>query len=306
VSHGHDADTKALSRGDAAVLMRRATYASVAVASLLILGKGAAWLASDSVAMLSTLVDSLLDALASLVTLFAVRTALSPADADHRFGHGKAEPLASLAQAAFVAGTATFVLAEAARHLWQPRPIGHSDLAIGVMVVSILATLGLVLFQRFVVARTGSLAIRGDLLHYASDLLTNAGVLAAIVAVGWTGLLWLDPVAGAAVALFLLVQAGRIAHAALDMLMDRELPEAERARIIEIARAHPEVRDIHDLRTRAAGPDRFIQCHMTLDADLPLRQAHMVAAAVSREIRDAFPDAEVIIHQDPAGIHDPL
>ncbi len=283
-------------------LMRRATYASVGVATTLILAKFVAWFLTDSVAILSTLVDSVLDALASLVTMFAVSHALTPADREHRFGHGKAEPLASAGQAAFIAGSATLVLFEAGHRLWQPRPIESGEIGIAVMIFSIILTAALVTYQRSVVRRTGSIAISGDSVHYTGDLLTNLAVIASLVAAHWLGLVWMDALFGGAIATYLLFSAWLVAKRSLAMLMDHELPDSDRERIKTIALAHPDVAAIHELRTRASGQDRFIQFHLEMDGRLSLTRAHAVADQVEAELRTIFPQAEVIIHQDPAGI----
>ena len=290
---------------DVARLMRLATRASVAVALVLIVAKTAAWWLTDSVALLSTLVDSLLDAAASLLTLFAVHHAVQPADAEHRFGHGKAEALASLGQAAFVAGSGVLVLAEAVRRFVDPKPVGYEYVGIGVMVFSIVLTLALVLFQRRVVRRTGSLAVSGDALHYVGDLVTNASVIVALA----INLLWgwrlADAIFAIAIVGYLLWNAWQIGRKALDQLMDRELADADRDRIIAIAKAHPATRAVHDLRTRRSGLLSFIQFHLALDPAMPLVRAHEISDAIEAEICAAFPNAEVIIHQDPAGFEAP-
>ena len=286
-------------------LMRRATYASVTVASTLVVLKIYAWLVTDSVAMLSTLVDSVLDVLASLITMLAVRHALTPADSEHRFGHGKAEPLAGVGQSAFIAGSATLVLFEAVRRLWRPNPVSEGEVGITVMVISILLTIMLVLYQRRVVRMTGSIAIRGDSLHYVGDILTSVAVIAGLFASQWLGWLLADPILGAAIACYLLFSAWQVARIALNRLMDHELPDAARRRIEEIALAHPEVAAIHDLRTRASGPRRFIQFHLEMDGRLSLLRAHSIADAVEMKVMAEFPDSEIIIHQDPAGLDEP-
>ncbi len=288
--------------GDGARLMRLATYASVSVAGILIAAKTGAYLLTDSVSMLSTLLDSLLDAAASLVNLVAVRTALVPADDDHRFGHGKAEPLAAMVQSAFIAGSALFLLVEAGNRFVNPSPVQHSDIGLGVMALSILLTLGLVAFQRMVVRRTGSVAIRADSQHYFSDLLVNSAVIVALLLwreLGWT---FADPLCAAIVGCYILLTAWGIARSAFDLLMDRELPEAERQRIRDIALANPAVRALHDLRTRSSGQATFIQFHLELDGDIPLMRAHSVSDEVEGAILTAFPGAEIMIHQDPAGL----
>lgn len=306
-SHSHTPSAAAIAAAppETAALMRRATYAAVAVAAILVTVKLAAWLITGSVAMLSTLVDSFLDALASVVTLLAVRHALTPADQEHRFGHGKAEPLAGLGQAAFVAGSSTLLMLEVVRSFWRPTPIENTGFGVAVMLLSLVLTIALVLYQRHVVRRTGSLAIKGDSVHYAGDVLTNIGVIASLLATTWFALPWIDSLFALGIAIFLYFNAWTIAREALNMLMDRELPDDERRRIVAIATAHPEVDDVHELRTRAAGPQRFIQLHLEMDGAMPLNRAHEVSDAVEAELRAAFPEAEVLIHQDPAGLDEP-
>jgi ferrous-iron efflux pump FieF len=287
---------------EAARLMRLATHASVAVASSLILVKLAAWLYTDSISLLSTLIDSLLDAVASLINLFAVRHALTPADREHRFGHGKAEPLAALSQTAFIAGSALFLVFEAGHRLLDPRPVLHSEIGIAVMVAAIVVTFALTRFQAYVVRKTGSVAIKADSLHYIGDILVNAAVIVALLLASRFGWAVADPLFGLAIAGYIMFNAWQIARGSLDMLMDRELPEAERARIREIALSNPNVRDLHDLRTRSSGRRSFIQVHIEMDGTLTLYSAHAVADEVEAALREAFPGAEVMIHQDPHGL----
>src|SRR5437773_2009670 len=233
-------------------LRRLATYASVAVAALLIVVKFAAWLETGSVALLSSLVDSLLDVAASLVTLVAVRHAMSPADREHRFGHGKAEPLAVLGQSAFITGSAMLLLAEAVRRLISPMPVENAPAGIVVMIFSIVLTISLVLFQRHVVRRTGSIAITADELHYRSDVVLNVSVIAALVLGSALEQPLLDPLFGAAIGIWIVYSAVRLARLSLFQLMDHELPDDEREKIRAIAQSHPEVAAAHDLRTRVA------------------------------------------------------
>jgi ferrous-iron efflux pump FieF len=283
-------------------LRRRATYASVAVAAILIVAKTIAWALTDSVSVLSSLLDSLLDAAASVVNLFAVRHALTPADDDHRFGHGKAEALAGLAQAAFIAGSALLLFSEAAHRLWAPQAVERGEVGLVVMAISMVLTFVLIRYQRSVVERTGSLAVGADRLHYASDLLLNGGVALSLVAsmvLGWT---LVDPICGLLIGAFILKGAWEIARGALDHLMDRELPEATRAKILAIARAQALVRDVHDLRTRATGPSISVQMHLEIDGALTLNEAHAAADAVEEAVFAAFPGADVIVHLDPAGV----
>jgi ferrous-iron efflux pump FieF len=293
-----------LDRAQAGRLMRLATYASVGTATVLIGVKLVAWWYTDSISLLSTLIDSVLDVLASLVSLVAVRHALSPADREHRFGHGKAEPLAALAQAAFISGSALFLIFEAGRRLFNVEPVAHAQLGIWVMVFAVAATFVLTRFQAYVVRKTGSLAIEADSLHYLGDLLVNVSVIVALLLVSELGWLWADAVFGLGIAAYILVNAWRISRSAYQMLMDRELPDDERQRIKDIALAHDSVMSLHDLRTRASGPDTFIQIHLELDGAMSLYRSHEVADEVEAKIREAFPGAEVLIHQDPYGIEE--
>ena len=285
--------------------MRLATYASVGTASVLIAVKLVAWLYTDSVSLLSTLIDSILDVFASIVNLLAVRHALQPADREHRFGHGKAEPLAALAQATFISGSALFLVFEAGSRLFAPAPLANTGFGIGVMIFAIAATFALTRFQAYVVRKTGSIAIKADSLHYLSDLLVNASVVVALLLVSQLGWIWADAIFGLGIAAYILVNAWQIARGAYDMLMDRELPEEERRQIKEIVMAHPEVIDLHDLRTRASGRDTFIQIHLELDGALTLLRSHEIADEVEARLLEAFPGAEVLIHQDPHGVEEP-
>lgn len=288
-------DLRATSR-----LMRLAAYASVATATTLILVKLGAWSLTGSVSLLSSLIDSLLDATASCIMLLAVRTATTPADEEHRFGHGKAEALAALAQAALITGSAIFLVAEAGQRLVTPQPIEYGDIGIAVMVFSIVLTFALTRFQAYVVRQTRSLAIESDSIHYLSDLLMNAAVILALVLVAYLGWQLADPLIALGIAAFILYSAGRIGWKAYNMLMDRELPAEDQERIREIALRHGDVRGLHDLRTRRAGPQVFIQLHLEMDGGMSLYRAHSVAEAVEADLQTAFPGAEVIIHQDPS------
>jgi ferrous-iron efflux pump FieF len=284
--------------------MRLATYASVASACLLIVVKLAAWLYTDSVSLLSTLIDSLLDAAASIVNLLAVRHALTPPDREHRFGHGKAEPLAALGQSTFIAGSAIFLVIEAGHRLYAPQAIERANAGIAVMIFAIVVTFILTRFQAYVVRQTGSIAIQADSLHYVGDILVNGAVIVALLLVSQFGWLYADPIFGLGIAGYILYNAWKIASGALDMLMDRELPDADRERIKEISLSHPEVHSLHDLRTRTSGRQTFIQLHLEIDGAMSLLDAHRVADAVELELQAAFPEAEVIIHQDPHGIEE--
>jgi len=285
-------------------MLRRATTASVATAVVLIVIKTAAFVLTDSMALLSSLVDSVLDSLASIINYVAVRHALSPADREHRFGHGKAEPLAGLGQAAFIAGSSLFLVFESLNRLINPVTISRGNVGIAVTVASLALTVLLVWYQRRVVRATGSLAIRADSLHYASDIILNLSVIVALVLSTRAGITLADPLFALAIAGFIVRSAWEIAQQSMKQLMDHELPDEDRQRILDICRSHPEVIDVHELRTRSSGMDKFIQLHLELDRSMPLSQAHRIADEVEVELRRKFDNADVIIHQDPAGEED--
>ncbi len=297
--------TLSLSEPPAAHRLRvRATYASLAVAAVLIAAKLVVWISTDSVALLSSLVDSFVDAAASLVNFFAVRQAIVPADREHRFGHGKAEPLAALGQSAFLIGSAILLMFEAVRRLVSPAPVEGEAAGIAVMVFAIAVTLVLVAYQRHVIRHTGSIAVGADELHYRSDLILNLGVIATLMLGTTLHLPILDPLFGGAVGLWIIYGAVRIARLSLVQLMDREMPDTERARVRAIAEGHPEVTAVHDIRTRIAGPTTFIQLHIEMDGGMNLLRAHEISDAVEAQIQAAFPQAEILIHEDPAGIEE--
>ncbi len=279
-------------------LLRLATVWSVATAGVLIVVKLVVWLTTGSVALLASLLDSLMDAAASVVNLLAVRYSLQPADEEHRFGHGKAESLAGLAQSAFIAGTAVLLLFEAVDRLLHPQPVQGIAQGIGVMIFATLATLVLIGVQRYVIRRTGSLAIRADSFHYAMDLFTNMAVILALGLAAW-GVSWADPVFGLGLGVVILVGAYGIGREAVDHLMDRELGEDAQQEIARIALDHQQVRAVHELRTRQAGQTRFIQMHLELDGGMTLARAHHIGDEVADRIRAGFPGADVLIHQDP-------
>lgn len=293
--------TKPVTSAETARLLRLATYASVGTASLLILAKLVAWLMTGSVSVLASLVDSALDAGASLVNLFAVRWSLMPPDAEHRFGHGKAQAIAALGQATFIGGSAVFLGFQAIDRLIHPRPVEETGVGLVVIGFAILLTLVLLAFQHFVIRRTGSAAIRADALHYATDLATNSATIAALLlaSAGWSGA---DPLLGLAIGAYILYSASRIGLDAVDLLMDRELPDEERQRIHALARSVPGVLGVHGLRTYRSGQAIMIQLHLSLADELALIDAHQLAVQVEGVIREAFPDSDILIHQDPVSL----
>ena len=293
------ADTQASqSQEETAKLLRLATYASTSVAIVLIAAKLFAWAASDSVSLLATLIDSMLDAVASIINLVAVRHALTPADKEHRFGHGKAEALAGLSQSLFIAGSAGYLLIEAWQRVIQPSAVESVELGIFVMAISIVATMLLLAFQRHVIKKTNSTAIRADALHYRTDLMVNGSVIVALLLAnaGWPGF---DGLFAGAIAIYILFSARDIIVTSYDHLMDRELPDEDRQKIKALVMQHPKARGLHDLRSRHSGTMTFIQLHLELDDDLSLMAAHKISDEVERSIVNAFPGSEILIHIDP-------
>ena len=285
-------------------LMRWATYASVSVAFILIIIKMMAYVLTGSVAILSSLIDSLLDLIASAINLFAVKHALVPADNDHRYGHGKAEAIAGLAQAAFITGSSVFLIFEAINRFYNQQPVENGMVGIGVMLITITLTAILIKFQRYVVKETGSIAITADSLHYVSDLLLNLSVIVALILSIYFDWPIADPIFALLIAAFILKSAWDIAKQSLAQLMDEELPDDVREQIKIIALQHPQVLNLHELRTRSSGRQYFIQLHLEMDGELKLKEVHEIANQVEIEICKEFPNAEVIIHQDMEGLHD--
>ena len=282
-------------------LLKLATYASVITATLLVALKAWAWRITDSVSLLSSLADSGLDVLASLITFFAVRVSLKPADQEHRFGHGKAEGLAALAQSVIITASAAYVLKETIERLLNPSAVEQAPLGIAVMLISALLTLILVGVQRHVRLKTGSAAIEADAMHYKTDLAINLGVAAAIAASTLPGGGLADPLVAAAVMAYLLFGVWKIAGRALDILMDREIPDEDRLKIADLAESHPQVIDIHDLKTRHGGANFIVQFHVLLPAELNLAEAHRILDEIEDRIQAEYPQCELLLHPDPAG-----
>ena len=284
-----------------AALTTRAALASVGMALFLLGLKGYAAVETGSVAMLGSLADTALDLLASLVTLFGVRIAATPPDREHRFGHGKAEALAALAQVVLISISAAAIGWRAVARLIDGETTARAEYGIAVSLVAIAATLALLAYQRSVIRRTGSVAIRTDNVHYQSDLLLNASVIAALALDQYLGFTGADPLFGIAIALWLIWGAWAASSHALDQLMDREWPEERRRRLIEIAGRHPAGLGIHDLRTRSSGTSDFAQFHIWVDPAMTVAAAHDAVEEIEEAIKAEFPGCEVLIHLDPEG-----
>ena len=282
-------------------LTRRAAIASVSVALFLVGLKVWASIATGSVAMLGSLADTALDLIASLVTFFGVRWAAMPADAEHRFGHGKAEALAALIQVILITISALGIAWRSIDRLGSGARTEGLELGVGVSLIAMAATFALLAYQRYVIRRTASVAIHTDHVHYQSDLLLNVAVIAALVLDQLLGWRLADPVFGFVIAGWLLYNAWAAGSQSIDQLMDREWPEHERTAFLAATRDYPELAGLHDLRTRHSGSHRFVQFHVWVPADWTVRQAHDRLEAVEEQLCERFPATEIIIHLDPEG-----
>ena len=282
-------------------LTLRAALASICMAVILIALKGWAAYRTDSTAMLGSLADSGLDFVASLIVLYGVRIAAVPADTDHRFGHGKAEALAALVQVILISLSAIFIGFRAVQRLLSGARTAEAELGIGVSLVAMALTLVLIVYQRHVVRRTGSLAIGTDRLHYSSDLLLNGSVIVALALDQFARLTGADAAFGLLIALWLLWGAWRASSQALDQLMDREWPDELRERFLAAAREYPELAGLHDFRTRTSGSHHFAQFHVWVPPGWTVQQAHDRLDRVEEQLQQRFPNTEILIHVDPEG-----
>jgi ferrous-iron efflux pump FieF len=282
-------------------LIKLATWASVLVALSLIIIKTWAWDQTQSVSLLASLIDSIMDSAASLINFFAVRYAMAPADKEHRFGHGKAEALAGLAQALLILSSIGLLLSQTIGRLWNPVVVENTPLGISVMIASMVLTASLIVFQQHVIKRTQSTAIEADSLHYVSDLFMNFGVIIALVLAAY-GFYGADPYLALGISAYVVYSAWGIARTAFHLLLDHELSDEERLIITQLALTQPLVLGMHDLRSRQSGHMQFIQLHLDLQDDMLLMHAHDVADALEQRIIEAFPYADVIIHLDPVSV----
>ncbi len=282
-----------------AKLVRLATYASVSIATTLFILKVIAWWQTGSLSILASLLDSFIDIIASIMIVIAVHIAQTPADAEHRFGHGKAEPLAALAQSVFIIGSAGYLILYAIDRMYHPHPILHAETGLVIMGLSLILTLGLIAFQHYVIKQTNSSAIRADSLHYVSDVLAN---ILVILGLWLSHLEWLDPLLAFAIALWILRSAITIGKAAANQLLDHELPEAMRLEIQKIILDTPDVKGFNDLRTYQSGPNRFIQFDLELDDELTLAASHEITEQVTLALKASFENIDVMIHQEPVSL----
>ena len=282
-------------------LVNRAALTSTCVASSLVILKLFGWLVTGSAAMLASLVDSLLDAMTSAINLVSLRFAQKPADDDHRFGHGKAEGLAALAQGAFICGSSLLLMLHGLDRLLNVSPLKQLQWGMLIMAIAIVATLALVSFQRWVVQQTQSVVVKADLLHYQSDVMMNIAIMLSLL-LSQFGVVAADGLFAIGIGLYMLWGVKEIAREALSSLMDRELADEDRGAIIQLALAHPEVVGVHDLRTRQSANVRFIQLHIELEDQLSLIDAHNISEEIETQLIKRFPASDVIIHLDPISV----
>lgn len=281
-----------------ATLIKRAATASLVTAITLLLAKVFAWTISDSTSVLSSLIDSSMDIIASGINFFAVRYALMPADDDHPFGHTKAEGIAALLQSAFILGSTVLLLLQVFERFINPRAIHGVDESIGIMLFSVIATVVLVIYQRYVFSKTKSLAIKADAAHYYGDILAGIAVIFALATakLQWY---WMDPLVALLIAGVLLQSVYGIVRDALKVLMDQAMDPEDEKRIYDLVMACDDVRGVHDILTRQSGRVEFIQLHLELDGQQSLYSAHAVTSKVEQAIKEAFPHSQLIVHQDP-------
>lgn len=285
-------------------LKKKATLASVSLAVALSLLKTFGALYTGSLSVLTSMIDSLADIFASSVTYIAVKVSSKPASRNHRYGYGKAEALSALIQSAFVAGSGIFVLYDGISRLITPRPLEAAGIGIIIMVISLISTLALIMFQKRVCRITLSQAICADSAHYTVDVITNAAIILTLIMVKLFDISWFDTLTAFVVSSYLLINAYKLARDAVAMLLDHELPDSIRDRVREIVLEEDGIRGMHDLRTRDLGGAYLFEFHLELDGNLPLYEAHEHADRVEAAITHCFPGAQVIIHEDPAGLEE--
>lgn len=285
-----------------AKLVRYATYASVSVATILIILKLGTWWITNSISLLATLIDSILDVAASLINMFAVRRAQLPATAFYRFGYGKLEAIAALGQSLFISLSAMWLIYEATDRIVHPHVVENTLVGVIIMIIAIILTIFLIQFQSRVITQSNSTAIKADSLHYRSDLLINGGVIISLGITKFFNLHEFDAITGIIISIYILYTAWSIVKEAFYILMDRELPEDLREKIKKLALKQSEVKGIHELKTRSSGLKNFIQLHLELDGNITLNQAHAIADRVEKDILAELPQSEVIIHEDPRNL----
>ena len=283
-------------------LVRSASIASLLVASTLIVLKYYGWVTTNSVSLLGSLADSLIDFLASVFVFVAISYSMLPADAKHRFGYGKSEGLAAFVQSLLIGISGIYVCFEAIKRLLNPSQINQPSTAIWIILVSIVLTLALVMYQKYVVKKSKSIAIESDRYHYLTDTYINLSVLFSIAITGWTRFVFIDALVGLLISGVILYTSVTLLKKSFKILLDQEIQSDDRDRIREIALDHPKVLGFHDLRTRDTGREYIIQFHLELDPNMSLLESHEITDEVTDNVLKLYPDSELIIHTDPLGI----
>ena len=281
-----------------------AAYASISVSVCLCLIKAGAAIITGSLSVLSSMVDSLTDIISSSISLVAVRFSNKPLTDNHRYGYGKAESVSALIQSAFIAGSGGFILYDGICRFIDPSPIKETTIGLWIMAISIILTIALITFQTTVIKKTNSQAIEADSAHYTVDLLTNGAIIASLLVVRYLDWQWFDSLTAVLISAYLLWNAGHIAFKALEEITDHEVDENIKTKIISLVRSVPEVKGYHDFRTRVSGLRMFIEIHLELDGNLTLSQSHDISDMVEEKILAEFPLAQIIVHQDPYGLHE--
>lgn len=294
--------SKPLNNDEINRLKKIAAIASMSVAGSLTILKTFGALYTGSLSVLSSMIDSLADIFASSITFVAVRFSSRPASYEFRYGYGKAESLSALVQSAFVAGSGIFVMYDGINRFINPKPLAQTSIGIWVMIISLIITLGLIIFQKNVAKRTNSQAINADSEHYTVDVITNASIILTLIVVQYLHISWFDTMTAFVISTYLLINAYKLAKEAVIVLMDAELNDEIRNNIKKIVNASPFAKGMHDLRTRNLGGIYMFEFHLELDGDLPLSAAHELTDMVEDDILEAYPNSQIIIHQDPAGI----
>ena len=298
-SHSHHHHAHTLPQAGRNRMLRMVTIAAIVLSVALMLLKLGAWTMTHATSLLSSLAESMADILMSWVNYFAIRYASKPADDDHRFGHNSMEDIAGLFQFAVICGSMLFIAAQALEDVIHGSSIREPQYGIWVMIISLVVTTVLVIYQRYVFKRTGSLIIKADSLHYVGDILTCLAIIASLLAAYIFEIYWLDPILALGIAAFIIMEARHIGLRAFNNLMDHEMADDEKTRIIEALQSFPDIRGHHNLKTRYSGAKPFIQMHLELNKDLTFLQAHDITEALEQKLQSMFPDADVILHQDP-------
>lgn len=284
------------------MLKKCAAGASLFVSIMLIVLKFVAFIKTDSLAVFSSLIDSVTDLFASFISGVAVYFSMKPANCKHRYGYGKSEALSALLQAIFVGASGVFVIFDGINRLFNPVEVAQTGVGIYVMLFSIFSTVLLVLFQTYVANKTNSLAIKADRAHYVVDFLTNGAVVISLVLVELFDFVYFDVIAALFISVYLIYNAYDLGKESIEQITDIELSDEIRSNIESLAKSCEGVMGVHDLRTRNAGDIYYIELHVEMDGDISLYNAHIITDKVERLLIETYPNSQIIIHQDPLGV----